>query len=77
MNSSNQNESGNHITSKNRPRIAGSAGKKIKYSLYISGFVLHLSLWLKIISFFSLVLFSTGIHKRREKILALKKIKGI
>ena len=41
--------------------------KKIKWSLYICGVLIHLSLSLKLSSFFSLVLFSAEIHNIREK----------
>ena len=46
-------------------RITASADRKIKGCLNICGFVLHLSLFFKLNSFFRLILYSPRIHERR------------
>ena len=51
-----------------------SVDKKIIFSFYICQIVFHFSLWLKLSIFFSLVLFSLKIHKRRGKKLSGKKL---
>ena len=55
-------------------RISVIVDKKIKCSLFIWGTVHHLSLLFKFRSSFSLVLFSAGIHKMREKIVGAKQL---
>ena len=51
--------------------LNSSVDKNIKSSLYICEFVFHFSLWFKLSIFFSLILFSVEMHKRKGK-----KLKG-
>ena len=56
--------------------ITAIGDKKIKKcSIYICGVVLRLSMWFKLNTFLSLVLFSAGIHKGKGKNLTRKTIK--
>ena len=55
--------------------LNASVDKKIIFSFYICEIVFHISLWLKLSIFFSLVLFSIERLNRSRKKLTRKKIK--